>query len=86
MKSLPASSGDDDNSDGPVGKKTTAELRTKNKADVQVRPSIPLTKSKGKRPKIKFIIKGLKKGESSSAVQETQTKEPEQQALEETEK
>lgn len=86
MKQLPTSSGNDDNSDGPVGKTTTAELRTKSKEDVQVPPSIPSTQSKGKGPKIKFTIKGSKKGESSSVVQETQIKEPEQQALEETEK
>lgn len=46
MKQLPASSRDDDNSDGPIGK--IVELRTKIKVDVQAPPSIPLTQSMGK--------------------------------------
>lgn len=86
MKQLPASSGDDDNSDGPVGKTTTTETRTKSRAYPQELSSTLVIQSKGKGPKIKFTVKGSKKGESSSAVQEAVTKEPEQSPAIEVEK
>lgn len=53
---------------------------------MQAPPLIPSTQSKGKGPKIKFTIKGSKKGESSLVMQMTQVKELEQQVVEETAK
>ncbi|XP_059066170.1 uncharacterized protein LOC131857525 [Cryptomeria japonica] len=86
MKQIPASSRDDDNIDGLVGKTTTTGTRTKRKENQQAPSSAPATQSKGKGPKIKFTVKGSKQGESSSATQETTTKELEQQSTKETEK
>lgn len=84
MKQLLVGSGDDDNSDGLVGRIATTKTSTKGKVDPQVLSLVPTTQSKGKGPKIKFTIKGSKKGESSSTTQETTTKEPEQQTARDT--
>lgn len=65
MKQFPTSLGDDDNSDGPLGKTTTTETRTKNRANSQALSSAPVVQLKGKGPKIKFTVKGSKQGESS---------------------
>lgn len=55
-----------------------AKTRTKRREDPQALSSAPIVQSKGKGPKIKFTIKGSKKGESSSTVQGIVTNEPEQ--------
>lgn len=86
MKQLPASSRDDDNSDGPIGKTATVETRTKSRVDPQALSSALVIQSKGKGPKIKFTVKGSKKGESSLAVQEAVAKEPKQSPASEVEK
>lgn len=83
-KKLLASFGDEEDDEGPVGKRL--ESRTKNKQDLQESMPIPSPRSKGKAPKYKFTVKGPKGGEYSFASQVTQQWATKELVLEEPEK
>ncbi|XP_059066502.1 histone chaperone rtt106-like [Cryptomeria japonica] len=84
MKQFPESSSDEEDDEGPMGKRS--ESRTNNKQDTQESIPISSIKSKGKAPRYKFTVKGPKGGESSFASQEAQHHVTEENALEELER
>lgn len=82
MKQLPVSSGNEDDDEGHMGKRSKS--RTKNEQHTQELIPISYAKSKGKSPRYNFIVKGSKGGESFVAqdIQQLASNEPIEDDLE----